>query len=304
MTDSDAEARAIFQQKSRSFSLAARLFAPANRDAVARLYRFCRHVDDLADDTLAGDSPRLARVRASLGDPTAVPADPITADFLALAAERNLPLDPAVALVDAMAADCGPRQLATPDDLVRFAHGVAGTVGHLLQPLIGATDPRAAPFAIDLGIALQLTNVVRDVAEDAARQRYYLPAEWVTPTTIDAALARVGNVSAIEKTDRAVRRVLDLADAYYRSARIGHWFIPPRNRRVIFLAAGLYEAIGDRVWKQRPAAWRSRVSLNRAHLTATAAITAARYLRAKRSVWAAPSPPFHDTSLHRPLDSP
>ncbi len=301
MTAFDASARALFIQKSRSFSLAARLFAPADQDAVARLYRFCRTIDDFADQTLSGEADQLARVRASLLDPGSPAADPVTADFLALAAERDLPLDAAVALVDAISADCGPRRIESPDELVRFAHGVAGTVGLLLQPLVGATDPRAAPFAIDLGIALQLTNVVRDVSEDAARQRYYLPAKWVSPAAIDAALAVPADPVALEVTDQAVRHVLDLAEDYYQSARAGHWFISPRNRRVTYLAAGLYEAIGHRVWRERPAAWRRRVSLSPAQLAAAAAGTAVSYIRARRTLWNQPNPPSHDSSLHRPL---
>jgi phytoene synthase len=301
MTGSDVGARALFIRKSRSFSLAARLFAPADQDAVARLYRFCRTVDDFADRTLAGETDQLARVRANLLDPTGPASDPVTADFLALAAERDLPLEAAVALVDASSADCGPRRIESPDELVRFAHGVAGTVGLLLRPVIGADDPRAAPFAIDLGIALQLTNVVRDVAEDAARGRYYLPATWVTPATIDSALAGPADPAALELTDQAVRRVLDLSKTYYRSARVGHWFVPPRNRRVTYLAAGLYEAIGHRVWRERPAAWRRRITLSPAQLATVAGLTAARYLRSKRTLWNNPEPPTHDASLHRPL---
>lgn len=300
MTAPRDNAQAIFREKSRSFSLAARLFAPDDQLAVARLYRFCRHLDDLADDSHAGEAPQLAGITQVLLGAKQAHADSVEADFLRLAAERSLPIAAAVSLADALRADCGPRQLETPDALIQFAYGVAGTVGLLVQKIIGATAPQAAPFAVDLGIALQLTNIARDVAEDARRDRFYLPSEWVTPSTITAAL-KTGDSVAILAADNAVQRVLQLAATYYESGRVGHWFIPRRNRRVTFLAAGLYEAIGHEVLLRRPGAWRRRVSLGFGKKLRIAVQTIPRYRQFRAGVWNTHDPPTHDPALHRSL---
>jgi phytoene synthase len=302
MTAIETNPLAIFRRKSRSFSLAARLFSPADQLAAARLYRFCRHLDDLADDTVDGDAAALENARAVLrGSVAAVPGS-IEADFLDLAAERGLPLDAGIELIDALIADCGPRGLETPGDLVRFAYGVAGTVGLLLHRLIGARDPAAMPFSIDLGIALQLTNIARDVAEDARRGRFYLPAAWVSPSDIGSALDG-DDPEATAATLDALRRVLHLADGYYASARAGHWFIPPRNRPVIFLAAGLYEAIGLRVWRDRPASLHQRVSLGGGEKLRVAVRMIPLYRHYRHECWRQPDPPRHDAALHRDLAS-
>lgn len=300
MTVPRDNARAIFREKSRSFSLAARLFSPADQAAVARLYQFCRYLDDLADDSPAGEAPRIEGISRVLLGRESAPADSIEEDFLRLATERSLPLAAATTLVDALCADCGPRRLKTQDELVQFSYGVAGTVGLLLQKLIGATDPRAAPFAVDLGIALQLTNIARDIAEDANRDRFYLPAEWVAPSTISDALDRE-NPEAIQNTDVAVKRVLLLADTYYASGLSGHWFIPDRNRRVTFLAAGLYGAIGREILRRGPGAWRRRVSLGRGRKLMAIGRAIPLYYRYKSGAWNTQQPPTHDPTLHRAL---
>lgn len=300
MTAPQDNAQAIFREKSRSFSLAARLFSADDQLAVARLYRFCRYLDDLADDSHAGEASRLAEIKQALLGAKQAPDESIEADFLNLAAERSLPVAAAISLAEASRADCGPRRLETPDELIQFAYGVAGTVGLLVQKLIGASDPRAEPFAVDLGIALQLTNIARDVAEDARRDRFYLPSEWVSPVTIIAALD-TGDPEAIQSTDAAIHHLLQLAATYYKSARVGHWFIPVRNRRVTFLAAGLYEAIGHEILFRGPGAWRQRVALGFRKKLTVAAQTIPQYRQFRSAVWDAAAPPVHDSSLHQAL---
>jgi hypothetical protein len=106
---------------------------------------------------------------------------------------------------------------------------------------------------------------------------------------------------AIRTTDAAVQQVLKLADTYYASARIGHWFIPARNRRVIFLAAGLYEAIGHEISRLGPGAWRQRVSLSSGLKLRIIAQTIVRYRSFRTGLWSTREPPIHDSSIHRAL---
>ena len=112
-------------------------------------------------------------------------ADPIMADVLVLQAEYEIPVALVLDFIDALIADQWPRHLQTQDQLIRFCYGVASTVGLMMCHLFGVKDPRAYPFAVDLGVAMQMTNICRDILEDAQRQRIYLPAEML-PARVNA----------------------------------------------------------------------------------------------------------------------
>lgn len=243
--DFRADPKAIFRANSRSFSLAASFFQPSDQKAVARLYRFCRYLDNLADDTLDGDVAALDLAYARLTRKVDIPGGSIEADFLALSSERSIPLEPALVLLRALRDDCGPRSIETIDELIQFAYGVAGTVGQMLRYVVDAKDTRADAFATDLGIALQLSNILRDVTEDSERGRFYLPAEWVTPIIVQKALN--GHADASREVLIAIARTHALAEKFYQSANKGMAYIPSRNRRVIFFASKLYREIGNKV---------------------------------------------------------
>jgi phytoene synthase len=297
--DASGSPEALFRKNSRSFSMAARLFARRDQNAVARIYRFCRYLDDLADDTHAGDTQALDRTHRMLSGEIEAPANSIEADFLALADERDIFLMPALELIAALRKDCGPRAIETPGELIRFAYGVAGTVGQIMRRVIDAQDARADAFAIDLGIALQLSNIVRDVAEDASRGRFYLPAAWVAPEVVKNALA--GDREAVLQVDDAVRKTLELSETYYESARRGFAYIPHPNRRVIFLAAALYQAIGKKIAKLGSGAWRQRIVVSPFGKLAVLVRSLAEYRRWQRQEWSQNPEPCHDASLHAAL---
>ena len=295
-TDSPKE---LFRRKSGTFSLAAKLFAPADRDAVAQLYYFCRRLDDLADDTALGETGQLETVIREL-DPDAAPSHPIAIDFRRLASERQLSLHAAQILAQALRDDCGARQIESETELLKFAFGVAGTVGLLMCPVLGVHDERSLPFAIDLGIALQLTNIGRDIVEDAERGRYYLPRQWVEPFVINEAI--LGRSEAIDQVDAALAQLLALAECFYKRAFSGHWFIPPRNRRAVFLATHLYREIGHSLIKLGSGSWLTRRSLSVGEKARATAGAIEHYYRLKRSQWALSQPPVHAAilaGLHR-----
>lgn len=293
-------AQTIFRKKSRSFSLAAKLLTPETREDVARLYQFCRYIDDLADASMRGKPEHLGTLASELETDRQKTNDPVLNDFLELAKERSLPLEAARELVEASQTDCGPRRLQTEADLIRFAYGVAGTVGLLMCPLIGANDPRSTPFAIDLGIALQLTNIARDVAGDADRQRFYLPAEWVSPETVQRAL-KSEDPGAVRKVDQAVEKTLNIADHYYGSALLGHWFIPRRNRKAIFFALNFYRSIGEKMRRSGSGAWRKRTRLGLTGKLAAGISVWPHYRTMEHGLWSQNEPPRHSEYLHIPL---
>ncbi len=232
----------------RTFRLAGRLLPRETLLDAAELYAFCRTVDDLADEAADPSEARaaLAELRQALvaGDRE----HPGGARFLALCDRTGIDLDAAITLIDTVVSDIGPVRLADEAALLRYAYGVAGTVGQMMSVVLGADDARAEPYAIDLGTAMQLTNIARDVVEDAARDRVYLPATWL-PAGLDAtALPR-----AAEPAFAAIDRVLETADGLYRRAELGYRYLPARVRPAIRVAGRLYEEIGRRILRRGPA---------------------------------------------------
>ncbi|MEM9556164.1 MAG: phytoene/squalene synthase family protein [Acidobacteriota bacterium] len=257
-----------------SFALAARLLPADVREDALALYSFCRQVDDLADLSTDRDAARreLEVVRRALlaePAPEAVGGVPV-GTIRRLAARRGVPLEPLVDLVDTVAGDLGPVRIATRADLLDYCYGVAGTVGVAMAAVLGVRSMAALHPAIDLGIAMQLCNIARDVVDDAARDRLYLPldalGDGVTPQRLLA-----GDPAARAAAWDATRGLLALADELYRRADRGLPAIPLRSRPAIVLAARGYEEIGRELLRGGgDAAWRRPVRPRRGQFAARA----------------------------------
>jgi phytoene synthase len=253
------ECERILARSGRTFHLASRLLPAQMRHDAVRLYAFCRRIDDLADeDAGAGIAPMRGRHFEQMLE--ALRAAPLSGQ----AASLGWPVDlearfPGMAqiaalLTQSIAADMGPRRISDEEALLGYGFGVAGTVGLMMCRILGA-PPRAADSALHLGVAMQLTNIARDVSEDLRRDRIYLPSSWVQPAEVHAALAGAAPAPLVEST----QRLLDLAEDFYRSADGGMAFLPWRARFSILAAAACYREIGVRVRRDIPASWRARV---------------------------------------------
>ncbi|MEA1830674.1 phytoene/squalene synthase family protein [Methylobacterium durans] len=244
-----AACRAAIRQGSRSFHAASLLLPPDTRRAAYGLYAFCRHSDDAVDEARAGTSAaavvrlqaRLARAYA--GDPADSPADRALADILAAhAIPRTLP----EALLDGLAWDARGRRYETLSDLCAYAARVAASVGAMMTLIMGVRDPEILARACDLGVAMQLTNIARDVGEDARAGRLYLPLRWLAEEGIepDAFLAEPEASPAI---GRLVARLLDAAELLYARSEAGVRGLPPGCRPAIRAARLIYAEIGREI---------------------------------------------------------
>ena len=249
-------AKAVLARSGRTFHLASLLLAAQAREQAAELYAFCRGVDDIADE--AGN-PELLRsvVRVLESDPLSEEAEELG---WPVNLEAHFPgiSKIAVTLTRSLAADSGPRRMETEAELLQYAFGVAGTVGLMMCRILGA-PPAGAQAASHLGIAMQLTNIARDVREDLGRNRIYLPAEWVAPADVQTATGS----SDAEPLVTATRRLLALAESFYASADSGMHYLPWRARVSILAAAACYREIGVNVGRDIPASWRRRVFVSR-----------------------------------------
>lgn len=296
---SPRECRAVLAAGSLSFNWASRFLAPERRDDAAVVYTLCRTIDDIADGEHASEeaSAELGRLAEELQGRR--PPRDLVRLFFDVAERRDLPVEPVLHLIDGARSDLEPVEM--PDDraLLRYCYRVAGTVGLLMCGVLGVRATEAQPFAVDLGIAMQLTNIVRDVAEDARRARVYLPAtrlaeHGVTPAEIIEGRADRARVA------RVVASLVRDADGYYRSADLGMRYIPLRPRLAIYVASRVYREIGHRLlrrWGGDAFRGRTVVSAPRKAWVTLRALT-----RAAWSMVAGPRRAAHHPDLHRGLD--
>ncbi len=248
--DDHARCREAIRTGSRSFFAASLLMPRAARAPAYALYAFCRLSDDAVDRAGLDLGPRdaVARLRERLdrayaGRPADAPADRAFADLVAdCAIPRALP----DALLEGLEWDAEGRRYETLSDLRAYAARVAGAVGAMMTLMMGVRDPVALARATDLGVAMQLTNIARDVGEDARDGRVYLPLSWLREAGVDpdAFLAAPRAEPGVRAT---VARLLDAADALYRRAETGVASLPFGCRPAIMAARLIYAEIGEEV---------------------------------------------------------
>ncbi len=241
--DLDACRRSI-RGGSKSFYAASLLLPPAVRDRAYALYGFCRRADDLVD---GGGDPRAAcdaleaRIEAIYaGRPG---RDPVDRAFADLVRECDIPEALPEALVQGFAWDASGLRYDTISQLRDYAARVAGSVGVMMALVMGVRGEAALARAADLGVAMQLTNIARDVGEDARQGRLYLPRAWMREAGIDPERWRAAP-RFDERLGRVTERLLDEAARLYDRARPGVALLPATCRPAIHAAARIYREIG------------------------------------------------------------
>ena len=243
-----AQADRVTRRNSQTFYMATALLPREARRAVRALYAFCRATDDLVDRQGA-TSADVARWRAAVNRPAEEQADPVLLAWALTRARFGVDRRHEAELIDGVAQDLSRVRYATWAELERYCYLVASTVGLLAMPILGlargARLEEAAPFAIQLGVALQLTNILRDVGEDAAHGRVYLP---------ESDLARFGLTDADILCGTHDARFIALmqfeiarARQLYEAALPGVALLSPAARPAVGAAALLYKAILNRI---------------------------------------------------------
>jgi phytoene synthase len=232
----------LTSQHSRSFYIASALLPTEKRRATHALYAFCRTTDDIVDRPTCS-SPRhlleLWRKRA-----LRTPAE--ASDWVVLAwqaAQRRyfIPTKYAEQLIDGVAKDLEPIAYQTFDELANYAYGVAATVGLMSMHIVGFADKRAIPYAVKLGVALQLTNILRDIGEDFQNGRVYLPAQEMAAFGLGVADLRAGVVTPAWRTFMQFQ--IARARQLYAESWAGIGLLNRDGRLAIAVAANLYQAI-------------------------------------------------------------
>lgn len=242
-----AACRALLRGGSRTFFAASLLLPARVRDPACAIYAFCRLADD-AIDLDSGPAAALARLherldRAYAGRPLAIAADRAFAEAVAHhAIPRTLP----EALLDGFLWDAEARRYPDLAALHAYAARVAGSVGAMMALLMGARNPHVLARACDLGVAMQLTNIARDVGEDVRAGRLYLPLDWLAAAGIDAD-AFLSAPRFTPALGTVIARLLAEADRLYRRAEAGIAHLPVSCRAGIGAARLIYAEIGREV---------------------------------------------------------
>jgi phytoene synthase len=256
----------VVRSQARNFSYGIRLLPQRKRRALSAVYAFARRIDDIGDDHAAPSSDRLSRLadeRASLADVDAHPSDPVLVALADAARHHPIPLAAFGELIDGCEADVRGETYDTFDDLLWYCRCVAGAVGRLSLGVFGTSDPeKAVPRADALGVALQLTNILRDVREDGLNGRVYLPAKDLV--RFGCTLERDASGRLRDDPERLANLVR------FEAARAAEWYgtglelLPMLDRRSAACAgamAGIYRQVLRRITADPPAALETRTSL-------------------------------------------
>ena len=266
---------ASIKKGSKSFALASRVLPPALRDDASMLYAWCRYCDDEIDgqemghgqiaDYKDGQAERLEGLRLATADVLAgKPTDnPVFAGLGRVVDTHQIDHKHPFELLKGFEMDAEDRVYETVEDILDYSYHVAGCVGVMMANIMGVRDGATLNRASDLGLAFQLTNIARDVIDDARADRVFVPKELLlkhgAPT--DARdLAKHENWPAAHA---AACEQLDIAEQYYASAKVGIKELDFRCAWAISAALKVYREIGEELRKGGPEAWEGRVGASK-----------------------------------------
>lgn len=256
-TPSIADPEAILGRHGRSFHFASRLLAPDIRDPVTRVYAFCRALDDAVDlapeaqsagaalDRLLGEARYAYEAVEATHRPTSKPVGTIARAMLEMRS-AGIPFDLVEDLGEGIRMDLTPRRFPDFESLGTYTHRVAGVVGLWVAGLAGCRDPWALRLADELGRAMQLTNIARDVGEDLSMGRLYLPLDLLDRHRLrEEALMEIrgGSDPIPAEFAAALEEVMGRADAGYGAAIHAVPYLPDGYRRAVAVAARVYQGI-------------------------------------------------------------
>lgn len=252
------ECEAITRREAKNFAYGIRLLHPPERRALSAVYALARRIDDIGDDEQPPERKLegLATVRKQLGAIDEQTDDPVLLAIGDARARYDLPMDAFGDLVDGCEMDVAGTRYETIDDLVVYCRRVAGSIGRLSLAVFGAAkEPGANGLADDLGVALQLTNILRDVREDGRRGRVYLPAADAVANDCPADLS----------DDEALGRLVE-----FECTRAEEWFerglallsmLDRRSQACVGAMAGIYHRLLHRIARDPMGVTQGRVSV-------------------------------------------
>jgi len=260
-----AAARRITRRASSTFYLASLLFEPTIRRDIQVLYAFCRVADDIADDPhliRAMKLQRLAQMRAALEDGASTPEPAeIWPAVREIIAHYELPLEQLREVLEGVSSDIDFRQPKTIAELDRYSYLVAGVVGLLSARILGVRRAETFQAAKSLGIAMQYTNIVRDVHHDLTLGRVYIHQSVMKQVGVTPSMLKSEHTTP--EIEAAVRLLADRAEDFYQKSEPGIQALDKKYQQPVRAASGLYRSILERVKQKQYNVFTGRTRLNR-----------------------------------------
>jgi len=255
------QAERITAEHSKSFNFASSLLPVEKRSAVRALYAFCRTVDDIVDESKddARDS-QLDYWRGMVDHGSFLEDDLIAAAWADTLARYHIPRHYALQLIDGVARDLTQSRYQTFEELATYCYGVASTVGLMSMYIIGFKNKDAVPYAIKLGVALQMTNILRDVGEDYQSGRLYLPREELAYFGIRE--QDIANGIVTESWKQFMKFQIERTRQLYQESWEGVGMLEREGRFAIGAASVFYQAILDEIEKNDYDVFAHRASLS------------------------------------------
>ena len=228
------------KSEGKSFYWASFFLPKKNRIAASRLYSICRYLDDVADNSKLDTSSQIKNIFNQIKENE-------SSEINIFFKKNNINLGILKDLIDGLISDQQNVRVTDEKELIDYSYKVAGTVGLMMLPIINTKDAEARKHAIDLGIAMQLTNIARDVYEDAKMNRLYLPKEWLGQVSVSDLIDNELDDQKKKLIELSIKNLIELSDKYYANGFSGMKFIPLRTRLAIFFAAKIYKGIGEKI---------------------------------------------------------
>ncbi len=256
MIDLELNSSKDLKREGKSFYWAS-FFLPKNSKKNAGiLYSICRYFDDIADKHY---EDKTIFLKNSIEEIKNNQNNKINVFLQKNKIKNSILID----LIEGLILDQKKIRIQNKEELIKYSYHVAGTVGLMMSQIIGVKNEKAGKSAIDLGIGMQLTNIARDVCEDAKMKRIYLPADWIP----DISLKNLNDLDELssnkdEEISNAINRVISLSENFYQNGYAGLKYIPISARLGIFIAANIYRGIGIKIKSKKNKYFRERVYLN------------------------------------------
>ena len=228
------------KSEGKSFYWASFFLPKKNRIAASRLYSICRYLDDVADNSKLDTSSQIKNIFNQIKENE-------TSEINIFFKKNNINIGILKDLIDGLISDQQNVRVTDEKELIDYSYKVAGTVGLMMLPIINTKDAEARKHAIDLGIAMQLTNIARDVYEDAKMNRLYLPKEWLGQVSVSDLIDNKLDDQKKRLIELSIKNLIELSDKFYANGFSGMKFIPLRTRLAIFFAAKIYKGIGEKI---------------------------------------------------------
>ena len=228
------------KSEGKSFYWASFFLPKKNRIAASRLYSICRYLDDVADNSKLDTSSQIKKLFNQIKENE-------SSEINIFFKKNNINLGILKDLIDGLISDQQNVRVTDVKELIDYSYKVAGTVGLMMLPIINTKDAEARKHAIDLGIAMQLTNIARDVYEDAKMNRLYLPKEWLGQVSVSDLIDNKLDDQKKRLIELSIKNLIELSDKFYANGFSGMKFIPLRTRLAIFFAAKIYKGIGEKI---------------------------------------------------------